>query len=62
LAAAISARVPGFTCDFVPDVRQEYADSWPDDVDDSVAVAEWGWKAEFGLDAICDAMLKGMKS
>jgi hypothetical protein len=54
--------VPGFTCDFVPDVRQEYADSWPDDVDDSVAVAEWGWKAEFGLEAICDAMLKGMKS
>ncbi|MDE0913026.1 MAG: NAD-dependent epimerase/dehydratase family protein [Candidatus Poseidoniales archaeon] len=62
LADAISARVLGFTCDFVPDVRQEYADSWPDDVDDSVAVAEWGWKAEFGLEAICDAMLKGMKS
>ena len=62
LADAISARVLGFTCDFVPDVRQEYADSWPDDVDDSVAVAEWGWKAEFGLDAICDAMLRGMKS
>ncbi len=60
LADSVAARVPGFTCDFVPDVRQEYADSWPDSVDDSAAQSEWGWQAEFDLDALCDAMFDGL--
>ncbi|GIT10908.1 MAG: hypothetical protein CM1200mP32_04010 [Methanobacteriota archaeon] len=30
LADAISERVDGFTCEFKPDERQQYADSWPD--------------------------------
>jgi len=62
LAEAVGARVPGFTCDFVPDIRQEYADSWPDSVDDSAAAADWGWKAEFDLDDLCDAMIEGLQS
>jgi len=57
LADAISDRVPGFTCDFVPDVRQEYADSWPDDVDDSTARDDWGWEPEYDLGKMVDEML-----
>ena len=57
LADAISERVDGFTCEFKPDHRQEYADSWPDDIDDSVAKDDWGWKAEYDLTRMVDEML-----
>ena len=57
LANAISERVDGFTCDFKPDERQQYADSWPDDVDDSTAREDWGWKAEYDLGRMTDEML-----
>ena len=62
IADAVAARVPGFTCNFKPDVRQEYADSWPDSVDDSAAQQDWGWNAEYDLDALCDAMISGLQS
>ena len=62
IADAVATRVPGFTCDFKPDVRQEYADSWPNSVDDSAAQQDWGWNAEYDLDALCDAMISGLQS
>jgi len=61
LAEAISQRIEGFVCDFEPDVRQEYADSWPDDVEDSSARAEWGWQPRFDLDQIVDEMLANLR-
>ena len=57
LANAISERVDGFTCEFKPDERQQYADSWPDDVDDSIAREDWGWKAEYDLGRMVNEML-----
>ena len=57
LANAISDRVDGFTCEFKPDERQQYADSWPDDVDDSAAREDWGWKAEYDLGRMVNEML-----
>ena len=62
LVDAISERVEGFTCDFVPDVRQEYADSWPDSIDGSLAEGEWGWTPEYDLNSLVDEMLKGISS
>tara|TARA_B100000686_G_scaffold200889_1_gene207817 strand:+ start:63 stop:1019 length:957 start_codon:yes stop_codon:yes gene_type:complete len=62
LVDAISERVEGFTCDFVPDVRQEYADSWPDSIDGSLAEEEWGWTPEYDLNSLVDEMLKGISS
>ena len=41
LAHAISKEIDGFKCDFSPDIRQKYADSWPDSIDGSVAKEEW---------------------
>ncbi|RZP09354.1 MAG: NAD-dependent epimerase/dehydratase family protein [Candidatus Poseidoniales archaeon] len=57
LADAISERLDGFTCDFKPDERQQYADSWPGDIDDSVAREDWDWKAEYDLGRMVDEML-----
>ncbi len=60
LAEAISKKIDGFTYDFVPDVRQNYADSWPDSIDGSIAEKEWGWAAEFDLDQMVQEMLIGL--
>ena len=62
LADAISERIEGFTCDFVPDVRQEYADSWPDSIDGSIAEDEWNWTPKFDLESLVDEMLRGISS
>ena len=60
LVEAISDRVEGFTCDYVPDVRQQSADSWPDSIDGSVAEEEWGWKPKYDLETMVDEMLRGI--
>jgi nucleoside-diphosphate-sugar epimerase len=60
LANAIAEEVEGFRCDYSPDVRQEYADSWPDSIDGSLAKGEWGWTPEYDLPKIVQAMLKGL--
>ena len=62
LADAISERIEGFTCDFVPDIRQEYADSWPDSIDGSIAEDEWNWTPKFDLESLVDEMLRGISS
>ncbi|MED6298031.1 MAG: NAD-dependent epimerase, partial [Candidatus Thermoplasmatota archaeon] len=62
LVRSIQRHLPDFTCDFVPDVRQNYADSWPNDIEDEVAKTEWGWAPEFNLDATVDAMFAGLKT
>ncbi len=60
LAIAIANEVDGFTFDFKPDVRQNYADSWPDSIDGSVAKEEWNWLPQYDLDAMVKAMLDGL--
>ena len=62
LADAIAAQVPGFVCEFAPDVRQKYADSWPDDVDDSPAQEDWGWQPRFGLEDLVAEMVNNLRS
>jgi nucleoside-diphosphate-sugar epimerase len=60
LADSISEKIDGFTCDYIPDVRQNYADSWPDSVDGSIAEKEWGWSPEYTLEKMVEAMLQGL--
>lgn len=44
----IKKSFPDAQISFKPDtLRQKIVDSWPADVDDSIAQKEWGWKAEF---------------
>lgn len=60
LAAAISAQVPGFKIRYQPDSRQAIAATWPQSLDDSVAHADWGWRAEVGLSDMVQDMLKNI--
>lgn len=62
LAAEIAKRIDGFTCDYVPDRRQAIADSWPETIDDSAARRDWGWRPDYDLKALADAMLNGLRS
>ena len=61
LVRSIQRHLPDFTCTFNPDIRQQYADSWPDEIEDDIAVKEWGWKPRFNLDRIVDEMITNLK-
>jgi len=61
LASAIKKHVPGLEVAYEPDFRQEIADSWPRSIDDSAARAEWGWRPDYGLDAMVKDMLEKLR-
>ena len=61
LAAAIERHVPGFKMQCEPDFRQAIADSWPRSIDDQAAQADWGWRAEYDLDAMVLDMLENLR-
>ena len=61
LVKSIQRHLPNFTCTFNPDVRQTYADSWPNEIEDDIAKKEWGWNPSFDLDRIVDEMIINMK-
>tara|TARA_B100000459_G_scaffold145724_1_gene110565 strand:+ start:1889 stop:2836 length:948 start_codon:yes stop_codon:yes gene_type:complete len=56
----IRERIPDFECGFTPDHRQEYADSWPDETDGTLAEQEWGFKLEYDLNSMCDIMIHSL--
>ncbi|MBS71465.1 MAG: NAD-dependent epimerase [Thermoplasmata archaeon] len=60
LSNSISERIPDFVCNFVPDIRQQYADSWPNSIDDSDARKEWNWSPKYDLDQLVDEMLSNL--
>jgi nucleoside-diphosphate-sugar epimerase len=60
MTAAIRKRIPGFEIAYAPDFRQQIADSWPRSIDDSAAQKDWGWHAQFDLDAIVADMLDNL--
>ena len=57
----IREKIPGFECEFSPDHRQEYANSWPDETDGALAEQEWGFQLEYDLDSMCDIMIESLK-
>ena len=57
LASAIRARAPGFAIEYAPDFRQGIAAGWPRSIDDTQARADWGWRPQYGLEAIVEDML-----
>lgn len=61
LARAIRRRVPDFRMDYEVDpLRQYIADSWPNSLDDTVARREWGWRPDYGLEAMVDDMYENL--
>jgi nucleoside-diphosphate-sugar epimerase len=61
LVRSIQRHLPNFTCKFKPDIRQTYADSWPDDIDDHIAQKEWGWIPKYDLDKMVDEMILNLQ-
>ena len=61
IAAAIRRQIPGFSLQCVPDYRQPIADSWPRSIDDSAARTDWGWRAQYDLDAMVQDMLDNLR-
>jgi len=62
IAASIRKHIPDFELTYnVDPVRQAIADSWPNSIDPSAAVAEWGFRATYDLDAMTADMLEKLK-
>ena len=61
LVEEIRKHYPNFEIEFKPDFRQEIADSWPDDVDDSDARNDWGWQPDYDLPRMVADMIEKLK-
>ncbi|OBX24392.1 MULTISPECIES: NAD-dependent epimerase/dehydratase family protein [Bizionia] len=57
---SIKKELSGFTIEYNPDFRQDIADSWPNNIDDSHARKDWNWKHQFSLDDITKDMLANL--
>ncbi|MCB0450138.1 NAD-dependent epimerase/dehydratase family protein [Mariniflexile maritimum] len=57
IAESIKAQMPDFKITYAPDYRQEIANSWPKNINDSYARQDWKWKHQFNLEAITNEML-----
>ena len=62
LAAEIRKQLPDFTITYVPDSRQQIADSWPASIDDREARRDWGWQHHYDLAKTTVAMLDNLKN
>lgn len=47
---------------YVPDGRQQIADSWPKSIDDSEARSDWGWQHQFDLTHMVVEMYENLKA
>lgn len=62
IAAEIKKHIPGFEISYdVDPVRQGIADSWPNSIDATAAMEEWGFKAEYDLARMTADMLEKLK-
>ncbi|SOB89485.1 L-threonine 3-dehydrogenase [Ureibacillus xyleni] len=62
IADEIRKHIPSFKMSYnVDPVRQKIADSWPNAIDSSAAVEEWGFKAEYDLEKMTIDMLDKLK-
>ena len=62
LAQEIKKHIPEFEISYKSDFRQTIADSWPKNIDDSVAFNDWNWKSSFNLQEMTSDMLKNIKT
>ncbi len=57
LTQEIQKHLPDFKVKYVPDFRQQIANSWPQSIDDSVAKKDWAWTPDFDLALMTEDML-----
>jgi nucleoside-diphosphate-sugar epimerase len=59
---AIKKHYPNFEMVYEPEpIKQAIADSWPNNMDDSCARNEWGWKPQYDLDKMTEDMILNLK-
>lgn len=61
LYLSIKRFYPRFKIAYLPDARQEIAESWPKVVDDTMARKDWGWKPKYDLDFMTEDMLNNLE-
>lgn len=62
IAAEIKKRMPTFDMNYEVDpVRQAIADSWPNAIDSTAAMEEWGFKAQYNLEKMTIDMLEKLQ-
>lgn len=62
IAAEIRKHISNFELDYnVDPIRQSIADSWPNSIDSTAAIEEWGFKPEYDLEKMTTDMLKMLK-
>ncbi|KAB3535764.1 L-threonine 3-dehydrogenase [Alkaliphilus pronyensis] len=62
LAAEIKKHIPEFTIDYKVDpMRQAIANSWPNSIDPTAAIEEWGFNAQYDLAKMTADMLSKLK-
>ncbi|PLS09492.1 L-threonine 3-dehydrogenase [Neobacillus cucumis] len=62
IAASIARYIPGFEISYnVDPVRQSIADSWPNAIDASAAMEEWGFTWAYDLDRMTKDMIENIK-
>jgi nucleoside-diphosphate-sugar epimerase len=63
LATEIRKHVPGFAVDYQVDpMRQSIADSWPQSLDATAALEDWGFSPRFGLAAMTADMVARLRA
>ena len=62
IAASIRKQIPTFEMAYdVDPVRQAIADSWPDAIDPTAAIEEWGFKTAYDLEKMTADMLEKLQ-
>ena len=63
LAEEIRKRLPDFAIDYdIDPVKEAIANSWPNQLDDSCAREEWGWKPQWDISSMTDDMLAAIRA
>ena len=58
LAAEVKKHIPDFVMDYdVDPIKQGIANSWPNNMDDSAAREQWGWKPQYTLPVMAKDMI-----
>jgi len=61
IAAEIQLHIPDFSISYSPDFRQAIADSWIENIDDSLARQDWGWQEEYDLSSMTKDMIEQLQ-
>lgn len=62
IAAEIARHIPGFKMSYnVDPIRQGIANNWPDNIDYSAAISEWGFNTDYNLETMTVDMLEKLR-